>query len=212
MATLNDLTDVDAPAPGPGQVLAWNDTTMMWEPVDIQSCAIYELGGASGVLTVGQGSDVPNPVANGYWLTSDEIYGVVTTPSAAGDVTVDVVHQPAGTVVSTLTFPAGSQVATATPYATVVLSDGEWFETIVTATDGAAAELTVAGTLCTTANGALPVITTGSVGLTEVGEGSSLPADDSQGELFRLVGSANPGLPDGLYMWRHDTSTWQQIG
>ena len=42
----------------------------------------------------------------------------------------------------------------------------------------------------------------------EVGEGDTLPTDDSTWELFRLDGS--PILPDGLYRWSTTAGAWVQ--
>ena len=42
----------------------------------------------------------------------------------------------------------------------------------------------------------------------EVGEGDTLPADDSDFELFRLEGHAD--LPDGLYVWNDANDYWVQ--
>lgn len=42
----------------------------------------------------------------------------------------------------------------------------------------------------------------------EVGEGSVLPADASEFELFRLEGHAS--LPDGLYAWNETNGYWVQ--
>lgn len=39
----------------------------------------------------------------------------------------------------------------------------------------------------------------------EVGEGATLPADNSEWELFRLVGTP---ASDGLYSWSEDAATW----
>lgn len=52
-------------------------------------------------------------------------------------------------------------------------------------------------------------------GAQEVGEGSVLPADGTVWELFRLIGSANPARPDGLWYYNTVSGTggaWVSVG
>lgn len=49
----------------------------------------------------------------------------------------------------------------------------------------------------------------GGIGDEEVGEGDTLPADNTDYELFRLEGHGT--IPDGLYQWSEANEVWIQV-
>ena len=179
--------------------------TLVEEP-NTATCGLREFGGVGGTLAVGVGAGVPNPMQVGYTLAADRIAAIEATPPTGGSDVFEVRLMPGSTVITTGTVAAGQNAATFTPFADVTFTAGQWIEVVVTAvapTPGA--ELTVVGELCGPGTPTNVVVT-----VTEVGEGSVLPADDSQGELFRLIGHAT--LPDGLYFWNNVSASWVQAG
>ncbi len=180
--------------------------TLVHEP-QVATCGMREMGGVGGVLAIGDGAGVPNPVQTGYTLAADRTVGIVTTPPVGGSDTFEVRLMPANSVITTGTIAAGATAATFTPFADLAFATGQWVEVVVTAVSPGtpSSELTVTGEQC----GPGTPTTAGAAPAVEVGEGSVLPADDSQGELFRLQGHAT--LPDGLYRWDFNLNTWIQV-
>ena len=133
---INDHSDVDTATnpPTDGQVLTWNTAEGEWEPAaSAATCALHEIGGNAGPLGIGNGAGVANPVQTGYTLTADRIVATVTTAPAGGADVFEVRLEPAGTVITTGTVADGTMQATFTPFLDVILTDGEWIETVVTA-------------------------------------------------------------------------------
>jgi hypothetical protein len=209
---MDDLGDADTTTtvPTDGQVLTWDSGTSQWRPETASAggCQLFEMGGASAVggLAIGDGTGTPGPVATGWILQADSLHATATTPPTGSALTFDVRLFPANSLIASGTVAAGATQATFTTFANVTFADGQWVEVRVTGVGSTTAgnDLTVTGELCGPGvSSATPTI------VTEVGEGSVLPANDASGELFRLMGHAV--LSDGLYRWNNPTNSWIQV-
>lgn len=125
-------------------------TVVLVEEPTTATCNLRELGGVGGILALNDGLGIPNPVATGYTLAADRLFGVVTTAPVGGNDTFEVRLMPVATVLSVGTVAAGATAATFSAYADTVLTSGQWIEVVVTGVSPGtpSAELTVVGELC----------------------------------------------------------------
>ncbi len=146
VVALNDLTDVTLTPPlNANQVLRWNGT--QWVNAAPAGTQMYELGGSSGPLAIGDGVGVATPVALGWTLLANQLHGRVTTAPTGSAATFQVRLMPGNTVISTGTIAAGATTATFTPFVNQVFADGQWIEVVVTGIGSTTpgSELTVMG-------------------------------------------------------------------
>lgn len=143
---LDDLLDVQIQAPlTANQVLRFDGVT--WRNATPVGAQMYELGGSSGALAIGDGVGVATPVALGWTLLANQLHGRVTTAPTGSAATFQVRLLPANTVISTGTIAAGATTATFTPFVNQVFADGQWIEVVVTGIGSTTpgSELTVMG-------------------------------------------------------------------